>query len=114
ETKPFTLSVEFAFAGVPEARSLSTSAAVTAAWSILSNFRVSLAPKIEHNVDNLQFVEEIDDGMGGKRYVLGDLKQLLVRATTRVEYAFSPALSLEVYAEPFYTAGVYRGFKEPT
>jgi len=48
----------------------------------------------------------------GRRYVFADLDQTTVAMDTRVEWTFTPLLSLQVYAQPFVSAGRYAGFKE--
>lgn len=46
------------------------------------------------------------------RYLFGRLNQTTVRLTARMNYTITPALSLQVYAQPFVSAGDYSGFKE--
>lgn len=48
----------------------------------------------------------------GTHYVFGRLNQTTVRLTARVNYTISPTLSLQVYAQPFQSAGAYSHFKE--
>lgn len=50
----------------------------------------------------------------GTRYVFGRMNQTTVRITARVNYTITPRLSLQVYAQPFQSAGDYDGFKELT
>jgi hypothetical protein len=45
-------------------------------------------------------------------YVFGRLRQTTVSLTTRVNYTITPALSLQVYAEPFVSTGDYERCKE--
>ena len=40
------------------------------------------------------------------------MDQTTVGATYRVDYAFTPTLSLQLYAQPFVSAGEYREFKQ--
>jgi hypothetical protein len=44
--------------------------------------------------------------------VFGRLDQTTTSITTRVNYTLTPTLSLQVYAQPFVSAGVYDEFKE--
>jgi Domain of unknown function (DUF5916)/Carbohydrate family 9 binding domain-like len=48
----------------------------------------------------------------GPRYIFGRLDQTTMRLTARVNYTITPTLSLQVYAQPFQSAGDYSGFKE--
>ena len=45
-------------------------------------------------------------------YVFARLDQRTVALTTRVNYTMSPTLSLQIYAEPFVSAGAYTNYKE--
>jgi hypothetical protein len=47
-------------------------------------------------------------------YLFGALDQVTTSLTTRLSYTFSPNLSLQLYAEPFVSAGDYTAFKEVT
>ena len=51
---------------------------------------------------------------GADRYLFGELDQVTTSLTTRLSYTFSPNLSLQLYAEPFVSAGDYTAFKEVT
>jgi hypothetical protein len=44
--------------------------------------------------------------------VFGLLEQKTVALTARVNYTVTPALSVQIYAEPFVSAGDYSSFKE--
>jgi hypothetical protein len=48
----------------------------------------------------------------GTHYIFGRLNQTTMRLTTRMNYTIRPTLSLQVYAQPFVSAGDYSGFKE--
>jgi uncharacterized protein DUF5916/cellulose/xylan binding protein with CBM9 domain len=59
------------------------------------------------NVDDSQWIENADDG----HYVFGHLDQSTVALTFRANYTISPQLTIQIYAEPFVSAGDYTGFK---
>jgi Domain of unknown function (DUF5916)/Carbohydrate family 9 binding domain-like len=63
-----------------------------------------------------QFVRSVSDALAtstfSRRYVFADLHQTTLSMDTRVEWTFTPAVSLQVYAQPFVSAGRYSGFKE--
>ena len=48
----------------------------------------------------------------GQRYVFASIHQTTLALDTRVEWTFTPALSFQLYAQPFVSAGRYDGFKE--
>jgi hypothetical protein len=59
------------------------------------------------NRDDSQWIEQT-----GEHYVFGHLDQDTVGVNVRVNYAITPALTVQVYAEPFVSAGAYTNFKE--
>jgi len=81
-----------------------------------SSIRVSVTPSLNRYHNTIQFVTRSSDPLAtttfGRRYVFSDLYQTTLSATTRVEWTFSPLLSLQLYAQPFASAGEYKGFKE--
>jgi hypothetical protein len=44
--------------------------------------------------------------------VFANIHQTTLAMDTRVEWTFTPALSFQLYAQPFVSAGQYYGFKE--
>jgi hypothetical protein len=44
-------------------------------------------------------------------YVFGRLRQHTLGATLRADLAFSPTLTLQLFAQPFVSAGAFRGFR---
>ncbi len=59
------------------------------------------------NTDDSQWIEQ-----AGDHYVFGHLQQRTVSLNTRVNYAITPTLTIQLYAEPFVSAGAYTNFKE--
>ena len=63
-----------------------------------------------------QYVRRVSDTAAvatlGGRYVFGELEQHTVDVAVRMDATFSPALSFQLYAQPFAFAGDYSGFKE--
>jgi len=63
-----------------------------------------------------QYVSSVADPLAvqtfGRRYVFGGLDQTTVSLDTRVNITFTPTLSLQLYVEPFISAGNYRELKE--
>ena len=48
----------------------------------------------------------------GRRYVFADIHQTTIAMDTRVEWTFTPTVSLQMYAQPFVATGRYENFKE--
>jgi hypothetical protein len=81
-----------------------------------SSIRVSVVPALRLYRNTVQFVGGVTDALAantyGRRYLLSDLYQTTLSATTRVDWTLSPALSFQLYAQPFVSAGDYKGFKQ--
>jgi hypothetical protein len=81
-----------------------------------SSIRVTVSPALSLYHNSIQFVSRTTDALAtptyGRRYVFSDLFQTTLSATTRVEWTFTPLLSLQLYAQPFASTGRYRRFKE--
>ena len=76
----------------------------TAATSVSTGFRYNI------NNDDAQWVTN-DASASGTQYVFARLKQRTSAFTTRVNYTLTPTLSIQMYAEPFVSAGQYSGYK---
>jgi hypothetical protein len=48
---------------------------------------------------------------GTREYLFAGLHQTTVSLTTRLSYTFTPELSLQLYAQPFFGSGSYREFR---
>ena len=81
-----------------------------------SSIRVTVTPTLSAFYNTIQFVSGVSDPLAartyGGRYLFSRLFQTTVSVPTRVEWTFSPALSLQLFAQPFASAGEYKGFKQ--
>ncbi len=66
--------------------------------------------RIASSVADTQWVSDVTDTR--PHYVFGRLAQTTVSFNGRVSYTLRPTLSLQLYAEPFVSAGDYGSFKE--
>jgi hypothetical protein len=82
-----------------------------AEWQVTSGSSVLLAPFFETRRDAWQYVTTVEDDPAAPRYVFADIGQRTFGLTTRVNYTLTPALSVQLYAQPFVSAGDYSGFK---
>lgn len=72
-----------------------------------------LGTRYQKNVDNTQWVQNLGViGSDTTHYVFGRLNQDLLSFQARVNYTVTPALSLQLYAEPFVTTGKYSDLRE--
>jgi hypothetical protein len=78
-------------------------------------FQISVSPEYQREYESRQYVGRFDGGSEatfGSRYVFAFLDYSEISARFRVNYAFTPDLSLDLYAEPFSAAGTYSRFGE--
>jgi hypothetical protein len=70
---------------------------------------VSLTPNFERTHSKAQYLGAVPDPAAvrtfGARYLFAELDQTTVGIETRVDWTFSPSLSLQVYAQPFISSG---------
>jgi hypothetical protein len=68
----------------------------------------------ENTIDH--YIDVFDDSnavvMYGKRYILAELDRQTIAAELRINYTFSPTLSLQAYIQPYMSVGSYSHFKE--
>ncbi len=85
-------------------------------WKPGSRISLSLEPLVERIKTTSQYVDTFDDALAtgtfGHRYVFADLDQTNVSASLRLNWIFTPRLSIEVYAQPLLSSGRYTGFKQ--
>jgi hypothetical protein len=77
-----------------------------------SNIDVFIGPGWSRNDDAMQFVEQTADEAGRPHFVFARIDQSTVAMTARVNWTFSPKLSLQAYAQPFVSTGKYREYKD--
>mgnify|MGYP001157367659 FL=1 len=70
---------------------------------------IAIGASVNHNVDDSQWVTRLDTNQ--RHYLFGRIDQMTVGLTARAEYSFTPTLSIQVYAQPFVSAGQYSDFK---
>ena len=80
-----------------------------------SSVQVSVGPRFAKERDTDQYVASGEDASAtatfGRRYLLANVDQTTVSMDTRVDWTFSPTLSLQVFAQPFIAVGDFWGYK---
>ena len=94
----------------------SWSARAALEWKPGSRVSLRVEPQLERSRTSAQYVDTFEDAgatnIFGHRYVFADLDQTTLSASLRLNWIFTPRLSLEVYAQPLISSGRYTGFKE--
>ena len=89
------------------------SAGPTVTWRVASRFSTTFSGSVSHNVDNTQWRGNFGAlANDTTHYTFARLDQNLVSLTSRIDYTVSPALSLQLYAQPFATSGSYSNWRE--
>lgn len=87
-------------------------------WRPLPQARIRVGPSYQGGITTAQYVQTVTDVLAtstyGRRYVFADVRQREARLDTRVDWTFSPWLSLQLFLQPFASAGEFSRFKEFT
>jgi hypothetical protein len=79
---------------------------------VASRFNASLAFSVSGNTDDAQWYTNVTDSTGTTHYTFAHLDQVTTAITGRVDFTFTPTLSLQVYAQPFISKGTYADVRE--
>lgn len=80
--------------------------------------QVSIAPELTIQKDTDQYVTAVADPLASQtydhRYVFADIDQTSLSTSVRLDWTFTPSMSLQTYARPFITSGNFYNYKEFT
>lgn len=91
----------------------STTYSISSTFSIRPSSRlsISLSPSYSDGFRQLQYLTKKTFGPD-TRYILSRIDQTVLSLTLRLNYAIAPNLSLQLYSQPYISAGDYNEFKE--
>ena len=85
-------------------------------WKPRSNISLSFGPSYYNRKSKIHWVTSVNDYMMtatfGTRYVFGRLDQKVLSSEIRLNWIFTPKMSLQLYLQPFLAIGKYDEFKE--
>jgi hypothetical protein len=85
-------------------------------WKPRSNFSLEVYPDYDKEHGAAQWVGAVNDEFMtdtyGTRYIFGAIDQKTLSCSIRLNWIFTPRLSLQAYIQPFIAVGTYRDFKE--
>lgn len=85
-------------------------------WKPTSYINLNFSPEYSFSHAIAQYLGEITDQNAiatyGKRYIFGKLDRTTISASIRLNWTFTPTLSLQLYAQPYFTVGKYSNIKE--
>jgi hypothetical protein len=79
---------------------------------VRSNVDLYAGPSVYWRTDPLQYIDQVDDSGGARHYVCGRVHQTTTSLTMRLNWTFSPHLSLQVYAQPFIASARFSDYKD--
>ena len=89
---------------------------LTTTWKPTSQVQLSLGPSFNRSQGLAQFVTSGADSTAtafyGRRYIFAGIDQKSLSMSTRANVTFTPALTLEVFAQPLIASGNYKTFRE--
>jgi hypothetical protein len=109
ERKAFNYWVSFNYRAEDETDGRSIGVYPGVRWRLGNRAELRLSPSISINKRSAQYIDELSSN-GSAVYVFGELDQVTTSLTTRLSYTFTPDLSLQLYAEPFISAGDYGSY----
>jgi hypothetical protein len=78
--------------------------------------KLTLSANLYEMLAHQQWVDNIPDSSTSSTYytdyVFSDMKQKLTSGTIRLDWGFTPELSLQIYIQPYITAGDYSNYKK--
>jgi hypothetical protein len=92
-------------------RSSSWNVSPSITWRPARALSIGAGFGVNRSLNQSQWVANVTDD-GVTHYVFGRIRQTTVSLSARVNYTLTPTLSLQLYAQPFVSAGDYSDFKE--
>lgn len=85
-------------------------------WKPGDNLSISVAPGYSWRLSEGQYITKVTDPLKtetfGVRYILSDIIQETVPIEIRINWTFTPRLSVQAYLQPYIGVGDYQRFKE--
>jgi hypothetical protein len=92
-------------------RSRAVSVSPTVDLKLFGRMSSSLGLNWFHNIDDNQFFRTVSDATG-THYTFAHLDQHTTSVTARVNYTFTPDISLQTYLQPFVSKGTYSNVRQ--
>jgi hypothetical protein len=93
-------------------RSTSLSVGPEIDYKMSGRFSSATSVNWSHNISDNQWYGNFTDTAGAAHYTFAHLDQTTTSATVRVNYTFTPSVSLQVYAQPFVSKGTYANVRQ--
>ena len=107
--KALRLNMHASGSRVPETDSWSLNLSPNLSWRPSGRAQVSVGTFYSRNLNDRQWVGRVTTD--ADHYLFGRIDQETVGLTGRLDFAFTPDLSLQLYAQPFVSSGSYEELK---
>jgi hypothetical protein len=81
-------------------------------YKALGRFSSAFSLNWSHNISDNQWYGNFHDALGAVHYTFAHLDQTTTSATLRLNYTFTPSVSLQGYAQPFVSKGTYSNVRQ--
>lgn len=85
-------------------------------WKPSSQLNISVGPSYQKNSNKRQWVDSFTDAYAvntyGARYVFANIDYKTIAGNIRVNWTFTPKLSLQLFVQPLFSIGDYYNYKE--
>jgi len=81
-------------------------------FKAMGRFSSAISGNSSHNVQDNQFFGKFTDASNLLHYTIAHLDQHTTSVTARLNYTFTPNLSLQTYAQPFVSKGTYSNVRQ--
>lgn len=83
-----------------------------------SYIQLEISPEFGWEIESDQYVTDVEDGLAthtyGTRYVFSDLDLKYISTSIRLDWTFTPDMSLQFYVRPYINSGNFYNYKEFT
>lgn len=116
DRKRVVYSADFQFSRYQQGANNSWGIDTYAEWRPMKQLQVSIGPSLYRNLTSVQYIGTYEDPTAtatyGNYYVFGNLDQWTLSGNIRLNWIFTPKLSLELFMQPFVSSGNYRDFSQ--
>ncbi|HTE44645.1 MAG TPA: DUF5916 domain-containing protein, partial [Gemmatimonadaceae bacterium] len=81
-------------------------------YKVLGRFSSAFSFNWSRNISDNQWYNNTTDALGATHYTFAYLDQTTTSATVRLNYTFTPSVSLQLYTQPFVSKGTYSNVRE--
>lgn len=85
-------------------------------WRPNTQINFTFGPSYSYEWESRQWVDSFEDALAintyGSRYVYGEMSRHTISGNIRLNWTFTPQISLQLFLQPLFSVGDYENFKE--